>query len=103
MTIEAAVTVEMHPNVLLPFITEPFFNYLVVEIQVKLYLDTIRATVLKEIGTSLPFVSSSPSRGTQTEVPYTQLWGAAQSEDYGDVSARSINSEDIHCFVRLLT
>ena len=33
----------------------------------------------------VPFVSSSPSRGPLSEQPYVQRWGAAQSNDYGDV------------------
>lgn len=33
----------------------------------------------------VPFVTSSPSRGPLTEQPYVQRWGAAQSNDYGDI------------------
>jgi len=61
---------------------------------VKLYLDTIRDQYLKEIDiTEYPFVSSSPSRGPQTENPYTQLWGAASSPDYGDMHYYDYNDD----------
>lgn len=52
----------------------------------KLYLDTVMHEVMSELhGSQLPFVTSSPSRGPQSEHPYTQLWGAAQSPDFGDM------------------
>jgi len=52
---------------------------------VKLYLDTVRDQVLQELQTDVPFVTSSPSRGPESEEPYTQLWGSAQSADFGDM------------------
>ena len=59
---------------------------------VKLYVDTMRDQLLQEVGQTIPFVTSSPTRGPQSEVPYTQLWGAAQSPDYGDMSVKGERS-----------
>ena len=54
---------------------------------VKLYIDTMRQQFLSEIDTSVPFVSSSPSRGPMVEQAdlYVQYWGSAQDPNYGDM------------------
>lgn len=56
---------------------------------VKLYVDTVRDQLRLEIADDLPFVPSSPSRGPQSEVPYTQLFGNPQSVDYGGLLCAS--------------
>lgn len=57
---------------------------------VKLYLDTVRDSLLQVIGMNTEFVSSSPSNGplnpvTTIEDPYVQMWGDPQDIRYGDV------------------
>lgn len=51
----------------------------------KLYVETIRDELLKQTGSEIPYVVSSPSEGPLTELPFTQRWGNAQSSQYGDV------------------
>ena len=60
---------------------------------VKIFLDTVRAAVINEIGEEVPFVSSSPSRGPQSLNPYTQLWGSGESNDEGDVHFYNYNDD----------
>jgi beta-mannosidase len=52
--------------------------------QVKLYVDTIRDTLLQADSTR-PFVFSSPSNGPLVEDPYVLRWGNSQSPLWGDV------------------
>lgn len=52
---------------------------------VKLYIDTVRDQLLKEIQADVDYVASSPTRGPQSLEPYTLKWGAAQSEEEGDM------------------
>jgi len=60
----------------------------------KLFIDTVRDQVLLELAdTSMPFVTSSPSRGPLSEVPYTQLWGAPYSLAEGDMHHYDIGSD----------
>jgi beta-mannosidase len=52
---------------------------------VKLMLDTVRDQLLLEAPGVMPFVASSPTRGPLSQHPFTQRWGEATSNDYGDI------------------
>ena len=50
----------------------------------RLYIDTVRDAVVREIGLDVEYVTSSPSNGPLSLHPYVQRWGNPGDYTYGD-------------------
>ena len=56
----------------------------------KLYVDTVRDALVREVGAeAIEFQSSSPSNGPFSTTPYTLYWGNAYDDNYGDNHCQS--------------